>query len=115
MEALEEFTIKETQSYQDEIAERAIELVRSGEKDASGLVNEWTRAYTQGVAKFAPKETVTNELVFSEVYHALIHSAALETLLNLEHTYALAVGEIIAQRDRDMDHLDQRFVGKMIK
>ena len=51
---------------------------------------------------------MTNESVFSEVYHALIHSAALETLLNLEHTYALSVEEIITQRDRDLEHLEQR-------
>ena len=28
---------------------------------------------------------------FANVYHTLIHSPALETLLNLEHTYALAM------------------------
>ena len=50
----------------------------------------------QEVNDYATRETITNELVFSEVYHALIHSAALETLLNLEHTYSLAVAEVPA-------------------
>lgn len=49
---------------------------------------------------------VTNDQVFSEVYHTLIHSPALETLLNLEHTYALAVEDLTDQRDKDLQHLD---------
>ena len=51
---------------------------------------------------------MSNEQVFSEVYHALIHSPALETLLNLEHTYALAMGGIVEEKQRDMEHLESR-------
>ena len=61
------------------------------------------------MAEFARPEAVSNEQVFSEVYHALIHSPALETLLNLEHTYSLAVGGVIEQKKRDMAHLDDRY------
>ena len=53
---------------------------------------------------------VSNEQVFSEVYHSLIHSEALETLLNLEHTYAIAVEDVISQRDRDIEHLEDKYV-----
>ena len=62
----------------------------------------------QEVIDHARPEAVSNEVVFSEVYHALIHSPALETLLNLEHTYALAVGQVIQSRDKDLLHLDNR-------
>jgi hypothetical protein len=62
------------------------------------------------VKEYAKPEEITNEQLFSEVYHSLIHSEALETLLNLEHTYAIAVEDIITQRDRDLAHLEQRFV-----
>ena len=61
------------------------------------------------MAEFARPEAVSNEQVFSEVYHALIHSPALETLLNLEHTYSLAVGGVIEQKKRDMAHLEDRY------
>lgn len=60
--------------------------------------------------EFAKPEEVSKELEFSEVYHALIHSPALETLLNLEHTYALTIDDLIQQRDGDLKHLDDRFV-----
>ncbi len=64
----------------------------------------------QEVAEFARPEAVSNEQVFSEVYHALIHSPALETLLNLEHTYALAMGGIVEEKQCDMEHLESRYV-----
>ena len=64
--------------------------------------------FVQEVAEFTRPEPVTNELVFSEVYHALIHSPALETLLNFEHRYALAMRHITEERDRDLARLEQR-------
>ena len=66
-------------------------------------------SFLQETLEYASPEAVSNETVFSEVYHALIHSPALETLLNLEHTYALAVGEVIKQRDHDLQHLETRY------
>ena len=63
----------------------------------------------QEVSEFARPEGLSNESVFSEVYHALIHSPALETLLNLEHTYAISVEDVVSQRDRDMAHLGERY------
>lgn len=60
------------------------------------------------VKEFAKPEEVSKEQQFSEVYHALIHSPALETLLNLEHTYALTIEDLILQRDQDLKYLDER-------
>ena len=61
--------------------------------------------------EYAKPEEISKELQFSEVYHSLIHSPALETLLNLEHTYALTIEDLILQRDSDLKYLDDRFVG----
>ena len=62
----------------------------------------------QEVKEFAKPEEVTVEQQFSEVYHSLIHSPALETLLNLEHTYAMTIEDLIHQRDQDLKHLGER-------
>ncbi len=48
------------------------------------------------------------DLQFPEVYHKLIHSPALETLLQLEHTYALAVLEMCNARDNAMELMQKR-------
>lgn len=65
--------------------------------------------YYKEVRRYAKPESVTEQQVFSEVYHSLIHSPALDTLLNLEHTYALTIEDLIQQRDKDLEYLDDRW------
>ncbi|XP_053380713.1 protein C12orf4 homolog [Mercenaria mercenaria] len=105
---LGEFIQRETDKLNDDNATEAIEKVRQGQIDVDKLAEAWQKAYTQEVKEFAKPEEVSAEQQFSEVYHSLIHSPALETLLNLEHTYALTIEDLIHQRDQDLKHLDER-------
>ncbi|XP_060575624.1 protein C12orf4 homolog [Ruditapes philippinarum] len=106
-EKLREFIDKETDKLHDENATEAIEKVRQGQVDVDKLAEAWEKAYKQEVKVFAKPEEVSAEQQFSEVYHSLIHSPALETLLNLEHTYALTIEDLIQQRDQDLQHLNE--------
>ena len=47
---------------------------------------------------------------FPDVYHKLIHSSALETLLQLEHTYAMAVADVSKGWDNAKTVLHDRYV-----
>lgn len=105
---LQEFVRKESNKLFDEHAEEAVARVRKEPALVDDLVQKWTQVYTQEVKKYARSEEVSQEQRFSEVYHNLIHSAALDTLLNLEHTYSLTVEDLILQRDKDMEHLEHR-------
>ncbi|XP_067673825.1 FERRY endosomal RAB5 effector complex subunit 3-like [Haliotis asinina] len=104
--ALTEFVSKETQKLSDARADEVILKVQMGHVSSADLAKRWTKAFTQEVKAYSTPVEVTNDQVFSEVYHTLIHSPALETLLNLEHTYALAVEDLTDQRDKDLQHLD---------
>ncbi|KAL3877610.1 hypothetical protein ACJMK2_035304 [Sinanodonta woodiana] len=106
--SLEQFVTKETKVLNDENAEEAILKVKNGEIDVDKLVDSWTKAFTLEVKSFAQPEEISADQVFSEVYHTLIHSPALETLLNLEHTYAMTIGDLIHQRDQDLEYLEKR-------
>lgn len=103
---LEDFILKETDKLNDENATEAIDRIHKGEVNIDKLADIWGQAFTQEVKEFAKPEEVSKEQIFSEVYHSLIHSPALETLLNLEHTYALTMDDLIQQRDKDLKHLD---------
>ena len=50
----------------------------------------------------------SSDVGFSEIYHKLIHSPALETLLQLEHTYAMAVDEVVKAWDNARDIMHKR-------
>ena len=56
----------------------------------------------------SPMEAQDSDITFSEVYHKLIHSSALETLLQLEHTYAMAVSELCKARDNARELMQTR-------
>lgn len=104
---LEDFIVLETHRFNDTAARDVIDKVRKGEVDLETLATVWEKVYTQEVKELAPAEEVSKEQIFSEVYHSLIHSPALETLLNLEHTYALTIEKLITQRDKDLVDLER--------
>jgi hypothetical protein len=62
----------------------------------------------QEVKEYAKPQEEDPSESFAKVYHTLIHSPALETLLNLEHTYALSMENITRQRDMDLKHLEDK-------
>ncbi|XP_070572416.1 LOW QUALITY PROTEIN: FERRY endosomal RAB5 effector complex subunit 3-like [Ptychodera flava] len=107
-DSLEEFVAKETTKYHDDQATNLIKKLQDGEVDIGQMAEKWNKAFTQEHKAFATEKGPNNEVAFGEVYHKLIHSNALETLLNLEHSYAVAVDGIISQRDLALDHLQKR-------
>ena len=52
------------------------------------LVQAWSEMYMGEVLEFAKPKDVSNEEVFGDVYHSLIHSSVAETLVRLEHSNA---------------------------
>ena len=48
--------------------------------------------------------------LFSTVYHKLVHSPALETILKVEHSYSRLTQDIIYARDQDLADLSTKFV-----
>ena len=55
------------------------------------------------------KEVQDSDVAFSEVYHRLIHSPALETLLQLEHTYAIAMSELYKAWENARELMQTRY------
>lgn len=64
----------------------------------------------QETVEYAEPHGATDEELFSTVYHKLVHSPALETMLQVEHSYALAVRELMAQKDEQVTALTQKWV-----
>lgn len=108
-EKLDAFVWKHTQEMYDNNVHKKIEQIKKADQTAiDSLVNKWSKAFTQEVKSYAKEEAETQEEKFSKVYHSLIHSPALDTLLNLEHTYSLTVEDLLKQRDADLQHLQLR-------
>ncbi|GFS60646.1 protein C12orf4 homolog [Trichonephila inaurata madagascariensis] len=107
--ALEEFSRKETTKYYDELDREAVEKIKkASSEEIDELVQKWTTAFKEEHMKYAKVEEPSEKATFPEMYHRLIHSPALETLLNLEHSYALSVGELVQARDQALHEMQQR-------
>jgi len=53
-------------------------------------------------------EPTSDELLFSEIYHSLIHSQSLETLLSLDDTYCADMQKLLTERDRNIASIEKR-------
>ena len=75
-------------------------------KRIDGLVEQ----YTNNCSEFSVA-TVTHDdgPTFSDMYHSLIHSPALDTLLQLEHTYALAMDNSLQAWKNARDNMTKRY------
>ncbi|KFM73686.1 hypothetical protein X975_23168, partial [Stegodyphus mimosarum] len=103
------FISKETSKYYDQIAFKAIKIIQDAEStEIDKLIGKWTKAFKEEHMRYAELEEPTESSSFPEMYHKLIHSPALETMLNLEHSYALAVGELVQAKDKALHDLQQR-------
>lgn len=62
----------------------------------------------QNTVEFGDKVGADDAELFSAVYHKVVHSPALQIILQQEHSYAVAVSEIISERDRQVQELTTR-------
>ena len=68
-------------------------------------LHEWSKVLSEDVVNKRQSKTVTVDSAWSDVYHALIHSPALESLLHLEHQYAVAMKDMVKKRDESLKDL----------
>lgn len=97
--ALSKFIENETINFYDEEAEKAIEESMKPDYDVEDVIKVWEKAYKENTVEFGDKCGTEDREVFAAVYHKLVHSPALETILQVEHAHAQAVAEITNERD----------------
>uniref|UniRef100_A0A0B7AMF5 Uncharacterized protein n=1 Tax=Arion vulgaris TaxID=1028688 RepID=A0A0B7AMF5_9EUPU len=105
---LDEFFENHTSSLHDENADETIQKVQDGDVAVDELLKHWVSTYNNELRMFAKPYELSKDEKFAEVYHTLIHSPALETLLNLEHEYSLGVERVIKDRARSFQQLQEK-------
>jgi hypothetical protein len=81
-------------------------------------IEQWAECFADNHIQFSsPSEggsggqtESASDAEFPDIYHKLIHSSALETLLQLEHTYAMAVADVSKGWDNAKTVLHDRYV-----
>ena len=73
-------------------------------------LHEWSKVLSEDARKENRSESFTMDSAWSEIYHALIHSPALESLLQLEHKYAAEMKQIVQKRDDALKDITATYV-----
>lgn len=107
LEELQNFVTKETSIFYSEKATEVIKNFQASDGDIGKLAKKWSKAFREEHMKYTKPEDPSEDSSFPEMYHHLIHSAALETMLNLEHSYALSVGDLVQGRDKALQDLQK--------
>lgn len=113
--ALDKFVKEQTIKYYDDVSEKLIQSAKSGDIDVEEVIKSWEKAFREETVEYTEPHGATDEELFSTVYHKLVHSPALETMLQVEHSYALAVRELAGQRDEQLTALMQKQTQEMTR
>ncbi|XP_063389614.1 protein C12orf4 homolog [Cydia fagiglandana] len=118
-EKLAQFIAEESKKFHDERDARLLAALRGGEGGGSleggaeGAVKRWEKRFKEHVREYAEQKDTSDEEVFAAMYHKLVHSPALETVLRAEAGYAAEVRAAAAARDADVKQLTQRQTEEM--
>lgn len=82
--------------------------MKNSELNVEGIVKNWEKMFKENVMEFAEQKGTSDEEVFAAAYHKLVHSPALETILQVENSYAKTVMNTLKNKELDIKQLTQR-------
>ncbi|XP_038219487.1 protein C12orf4 homolog [Zerene cesonia] len=112
-EELASFIADETKNFYNERDEKLLNQLKNGELNIEGIIRGWEKSFKENVLEFAEQKGSSDEEVFAAAYHKLVHSPALETILQVESSYAKTVMNMIQNRDEDIKKLTERQTEEM--
>ncbi|KAK7603268.1 hypothetical protein V9T40_003267 [Parthenolecanium corni] len=112
--SLERFIKEKTIEYYDNTAYNAIESARNETLDVEDVIKKWEKLFKDETVEHGEKRRTSDSEVFSNVYHKLVHSGpALQTMLQVEQSYALAVSHLMNQRNEQISSLTSKQTAEM--
>ncbi|KAL4711586.1 hypothetical protein ACJJTC_003603 [Scirpophaga incertulas] len=112
-EKLAEFVYEETKKFHNERDETLLNKLKNGELNVEGTVKKWEKQFKENIVEYAEQKGSSEEEVFAAAYHKLVHSPALETILQVENSYATTVIDTLKNRDEDIKKLTERQTEEM--
>lgn len=107
IKALRSFIMTENQKFYDETSDILLgKLLEDENFDVESVVNNIERRYKEELLQFADRVGPTDEDIFAQSFHRLVHSSSLEEILRKERDYAKVIAQITAQMENEVDALN---------
>ncbi|KAK9727711.1 hypothetical protein QE152_g19021 [Popillia japonica] len=110
---LSKFISESSTEFYDNVTTSLIQKSKGNLIDIDEITKEWEKIFREEMTEYGERRCASDEELFATAYHKLVHSPALETMLQLEHTYALTVKEKCDEKDRQICDLSNRQTDEM--
>ena len=112
---LEKFVETETLRYYDEVAEEKLKEFKNDDFDVDSVVKHWEKLFKNETVEYCEPTGTTDEELFSMVYHKLVHSGALESILKKEQMYGVTATSLAHKRKKEIKELSEKQVFIYVK
>lgn len=103
--SLKSFITDQNQKFYDDRDENLLLQAISGELDTERFVKNLERQYRDEVLEFADRIGPTDEEIFAESFHRLIHMPVLPEILHREKSFAAVVSDTAQKMDQGLQML----------
>ncbi|KAF6216125.1 hypothetical protein GE061_000463 [Apolygus lucorum] len=91
-------------------------MANYGSTNMENVLKKWEKAYSEAsLCENVEKKQSDDLELYSAAYHKLVHSPALDTILQTEHTFATVIHRLVKQRDEELDSLASKQTEEMSK
>ncbi|CAF0825615.1 unnamed protein product [Didymodactylos carnosus] len=111
-ESLRQFFSEQTQVYLDEEIRAYVEPIQNGQLEQDGLIDQWLKTF-QECKSYTRIQPVTDEDLFSNIYHSVLLTDRYEDLLLLEVKYQDEIKDLLNDRDKQIQELDTKHSREM--
>ncbi|XP_055538959.1 protein C12orf4 homolog [Wyeomyia smithii] len=94
---LDHFIRTENQKFYDEQDELLLEQLATGHIDVDSVALDLEKLYKDEILEYADRVGPSDEEIFAQSYHQLVHSSVLSEILNKERDYAKTITNLTAQ------------------
>lgn len=107
LKALRSFIMLENQKFYDETSDFLLNKLQEDENfDVETIVNDIERRYKDELLQFADRVGPTDEDIFAQSFHRLVHSSSLEEILRKEREYAKVIAQITSQMEAEVEAMN---------
>ncbi|XP_053669899.1 protein C12orf4 homolog [Anopheles nili] len=103
---LKTFIRRENQTFYDDRDELLLEKFRNGTPDVDTLALDTEKLYRDEVLQFADRVGPTDEEIFAQSYHQLVHSNLLPDILEKERDYARTIASLTTQMTQQINTMN---------
>lgn len=105
MPLLKQFIDEENQKYYDDADEILINNILNGDSDSEISIKNLEKQFKEEILEFADRIGPSDEEIFAQSFHRLIHSPLLPEILSREKSYASIVGDFSKKMDMELTFL----------